>query len=458
MTSAAPSRAARTLATLLVSLAACHTSGIAPTSRSAVQDTALINRDITYLASEALEGRGTGTAGNDTAAAYISREYASLGLAAEPNSGEACPSGFTPGFACSPKYQQRFYATSVAAAHAGLSGSLPTQNVVAIVKGSDPALAGEYVVFGAHFDHLGRNTFGAMDPDAGNSIRPGADDNASGTAAVMELARIFAKHPTKRSIMFINFSGEELGTLGSQYFVEHAPIPLDSILVMLNFDMIGRLRDDKLLVYGVATATQLKPLVDSMNLALGHVDSTKQPVGLFNIAAMGDGFGPSDHASFYGAGVPVLHFFTDVHEDYHKSSDVASKINIIGEAQVIDYAAALGRELGDRPSKLTFVKSAAPVGRGPGMGNGTWFGSVPDMGAAGIVGVKLSGVTPGSPADSAGARKGDVIVEFGGDPINDIYEFTSALAKHHPGETIQVVVMREGQRVTLTATLGKRSG
>ena len=460
MTSALRPRAALCGATLLLSLAACHTGQLAPTARSASQDTALINRDITYLASDALEGRGTGTAGNDSAAAYIARLYASLGLAPVPVMGTrgSCPADFTEGFRCSPEYMQRFFATSVAAAHAGLSTSLPTQNVVAIVKGSDPQLATEYVVFGAHYDHLGRNTFGAMDPDSGALIRHGADDNASGTAAVMELARLFAKHPTKRSLMFIDFSGEELGTLGSMYFVEHPPVPLESMIVMLNFDMVGRLRDGKLLVYGVATATQLKPLVDSMNLALGHLDSLKKPVGLFDIAAMGDGYGPSDHASFYGAGVPVLHFFTDVHEDYHRASDVASKINILGEAKVIDFAAALGRELGDRPSRLTYVKAPPPtMGRGPGMGNGTWFGSVPDMGAAGVVGVRLAGVTPGSPAEIAGAKKGDVIVEFGGDPIKDIYEFTAALAKHHPGETIQVVVMRDGERVTLTATLGKRT-
>ena len=451
MTSTLRSRVALIGATLLLSLAACHTGTLAPTPRSASQDTALINRDITYLASDALEGRGTGTAGNDTAAAYIARLYTSLDLPQAPVAGtkESCPADFTVGFRCSPPYMQRFFATSVAAAHAGLSSSLPTQNVVAIVKGSDPVLTNEYVVFGAHFDHLGRNIFGAMDPDSGALIRHGADDNASGTAAVMELARIFARHPTKRSLMFINFSGEELGTLGSMYFVEHPPVALESMIIMLNFDMIGRLRDQKLLVYGVATATQLKPLVDSMNTAIGH----------FDVAAIGDGYGPSDHASFYGAGVPVLHFFTDVHEDYHRASDVASKINIIGEARVIDFAAALGRELGDRPSRLTFVKAPPPtMGRGPGMGNGTWFGSVPDMGAAGVVGVRLAGVTPGSPAETAGAKKGDVIVEFGGDPIKDIYEFTSALAKHHPGESIQVVVMRDGQRVTLTATLGIRTG
>jgi len=448
MTANALSRSALTGASLLVALAACHTSGIAPGPRSALDDTAQINRDITYLASDALEGRGTGTAGNDSAAAYIARLYGSLKLAqAEPSTGkDGCPSDFTEGFRCSPPYEQRFYAKSVAAAHAGLSSSLPTQNVVAVIPGSDPALAKEYVVVGAHFDHLGRNAFNSMDPDSGTAIRHGADDNASGTAAVMELARLFAKHPTKRSILLVDFSGEELGLLGSQYFVEHPPVPDEAMMVMLNFDMIGRLRDDKLLVYGVATATQLKPLVDSMNTTVGH----------FQIIAQGDGWGPSDHASFYGAGIPVLHFFTDQHEDYHRASDVASKINIAGEARVIDYAAALVRDLGDRPARLTYVKAAPP--QRAGMGSGAWFGSVPDMGAVSVVGVRLSGVTPGSPAEAAGAKKGDVIVEFGGDAVKDIYGYTAALAKHKPGDVVQVVVERDGQRVTLTATLGRRPG
>jgi len=446
MLSARLPRAALAGAIFTFALGACPSSSIAPAPRSALQDTALIRQDITYLASDALEGRGTGTAGNDSAAAYIARLYTTLRLDPAPvkMTREACPAEFTEGFRCAPPYMQRFFAKSVAAAHAGLPSSLPTQNVVAVIRGSDPALANQYVVVGAHYDHLGRNAFNSMDPDAGTAIRHGADDNASGTAAVMELARLFAKHPTKRSLLLLNFSGEELGLLGSQYFVEHTPVPLDSMQIMQNFDMVGRLRSDKLLVYGVATATELKPLVDSVNSAVAH----------FQVAAIGDGYGPSDQSSFYGAGVPVLFFFTDQHEDYHRASDVASKINVEGEARVIDYSAALIRELGDRSARLTFVK-APPPSRGPG-GNGAWFGSVPDMGAVDVVGVRLAGVSAGSPAEKAGAQKGDVIVEFAGMPIKDIYTYTDALAKHKPGDVVQVVMLRDGQRVTLTATLGKR--
>jgi len=448
MPTAQPTRALARAAVFSM-LAACHTAAVAPAPRSALDDTAQIRRDIVYLASPALEGRLTGTPGNDTAAAYIARLYDSLHLAqARPlittGPRPQCPAIFIEGFICSPAYMQRFLARSVAAAHAGLPGELPTQNVVAVIPGSDPALRHEYVMVGAHYDHLGRNAFNAMDPAAGDAIRPGADDNASGTAAVMELARLFAKRPTKRSIMLLNFSGEELGVLGSEYFVQNPPVPLDSAELYINFDMVGRLRDDKLIVYGVATATQLKPLIDSLNAAVGH----------FALSAVGDGYGPSDQASFYGAGVPVLYYFTDVHEDYHRATDVASKINFVGEARVIDFAAAAVRELGDRPGRLTFI--AAPPPKRTMGGSGAWFGSVPDMGAADVVGVRLAGVTAGSPADKAGAMKGDIIVEFGGDTVKDIYDYSAALGKHKPGETVTVVVMRDGKRLTLTAVLGTR--
>jgi acetylornithine deacetylase/succinyl-diaminopimelate desuccinylase-like protein len=212
-------------------------------------DPRAILADIEYLASDRLEGRGTGTAGNDSAAAHIARRFASLGLRRLDSS-----------------YEQHFVARPLAA-HNESPRSLPTQNVFALLPGADPALRGQLVVVGAHFDHLGRSTEGALDHDRKNVIRRGADDNASGTAAVLELARLFAASPTKRSLLFVTFSGEELGLLGSEYFVTHSPLPLDSAVAMVNFDMVGRLRDDKLIVYGVATATELPALVDSANVA-----------------------------------------------------------------------------------------------------------------------------------------------------------------------------------------------
>ena len=427
-------------------------------------DTVLLRRDINYLASDALEGRLTGTAGNDSAAAYIARRYELLGLgmvgdtagsdcipvgslarSLEKRTGSQVALEAREGTACPAPYLQPFAARSVAAAHAGLDSALATQNVLALVPGTDPALKHQYVVIGAHFDHLGRSSFGAMDPGAGNAIRHGADDNASGTAAVMELARLFALEPARRSIIFANFSGEELGLLGSQYFVEHPPVPLDSVDAMLNFDMVGRMRDDKLIVYGVSTAKEMSAIVDSANVA-----------PRLSVTALGDGYGPSDQSSFYAEGIPVLHFFTDLHEDYHRATDVASKIDVADEARVVNFAERIARAIADRPARLTYVRTEPPRVMTQGDGNGAYFGSVPDMSAADVVGVRLMGVTPGSPADRAGVRKGDVVVEFGGMEVKDLYGYTDALRAHKPGDEVKVVVEREGKRLTLAAKLEAR--
>ncbi|HEU4643740.1 MAG TPA: M28 family peptidase [Gemmatimonadaceae bacterium] len=461
------------LVAAIVLAPACRSAVPVPPGESAARaisprtgaDTAVLRRDITHLASDSLEGRLTGTPGNDSAAAYIARRYAALRLEAprgiadtscipvgqlrrsiEARTGTPIALSAKQPFACSSLYLQGFEATSVAAAHAGLPAALPAQNVVAIVPGTDPALRDEYVVIGAHYDHLGRSAFGALDPDAGDAIRPGADDNASGTAAVMELARLFTRHPARRSMLFVNFSGEELGLLGSEYFVEHPPVPLDRVVAMLNFDMVGRMRDDRLIVYGVSSATELRAIVDSANTVAPRL----------NIAALGDGFGPSDQSSFYAKGIPVLHFFTDIHEDYHRATDVASKIDVADEARVVNLAEGIARDLGDRAAHLTFVRTAPPPSLTGGVGTGVWFGSVPDMGAADVVGVRLAGVTPGSPADKAGVKKGDIVVEFGGVPVKDLYQYTDALRAHKPGDVVRVVVERAGSRLTFTATLGRR--
>jgi aminopeptidase YwaD len=465
MSSAHLRRAA--FASVVALLFGCHHGArVAPAAATAStsSDTALVRADIVYLASDALEGRGTGTPGNDSAAAYLAREYARLGLT-KIERATTCPemrAGVRECVVGRASYLQYFSARSAAAAHAGLSGELPTQNVIAMQPGTDPALRSQYVVIGAHYDHLGRSSFDALDPGAKDAIRHGADDNASGTAAVLELARRFRAAPARRSIIFVNFSGEELGDLGSQYFVDNPPVPLDSIDAMLNFDMVGRLRDDKLIVYGVTTATEMRGIVDSANAQKVRCHSTYDlhicdPIQPLAITALGDGFGPSDHASFYAKKIPVLQFFTDMHEDYHKATDVASKINVPGEARVIDYAERIARDIANRPARLTYVRSSQPPPRmSMGTGNGTWFGSVPDMSTADVPGVKLAGVTAGSPADKAGVQAGDIIVEFGGKPVKDIYEYTDAIGAHKPGDTVTVVVLRAGTRLALTATLGKR--
>lgn len=406
-------------------LAACHT-GNSPSPATHSPDSLAIRRDIEYLAKPELEGRLTGTQGNNEAARYIAQRYQQLGLKES-----------------APRYLQAFVARPPA--HAGQSVSLPTQNVFALLPGTDPALRGQYVVIGAHFDHLGTSTDGALDPDAKNVIRRGADDNASGTAAVMELARLLAATPTKRSVIFANFSGEEEGLLGSAYFVDHAPVALDSIDAMVNFDMVGRLKNDRLIVYGVATATELPEMIERANTA-----------PKLSISAQGDGFGPSDHSSFYAKNIPVLHFFTDLHDDYHRASDTPEKINAAGEARVVALAERVIRDIADRPARLTYVRVAAPVQSSSREGTDVYLGSIPDMAGSDTPGLRLTGVRAGSPADVAGIKPGDVIVEFGGKPVKDLYQYSDALYAHKPGDEVVVVVMRDGQRVSLKVKLGKR--
>ncbi|MGH7618852.1 MAG: M20/M25/M40 family metallo-hydrolase [Gemmatimonadaceae bacterium] len=419
----------RAIALLLAAsaMSACHAAaGPAPLPQS--PDSLSIRRDIEYLASPALAGRLTGTPGNDSAAAYIARRYASLGLRA-----------------LAENYEQHFIARPPA--HGGSSPAWPTENVFAVLPGRDPALGGQYVVVGAHFDHLGTSTDGALDPDARGAVRRGADDNASGTAAVLELARRFARSPARRAIIFANFTGEEQGLLGSGYFVEHMPVPVDSVDAMLNFDMVGRMKNDRVIVYGVATAKEMLALLDSANRI--------QPL---QVAAQGDGFGPSDHSSFYGKNIPVLHFFSDLHEDYHRASDTPDKINAAGEARIVALAERVLRAIADRPERLTYVRVAAPVATSSREGSDVYLGSIPDMAGGDTSGLRLTGVRAGSPADAGGLRAGDVIVEFAGKPVKDLYEYSDALYAHKPGDEVAIVVLRDGRRVTVRVTLGRRAG
>ncbi len=316
-------------------MTACSGAYVHPAG-TARPDSMAIRRDIEYLASDRLEGRLAGTPGNDSAAAYIARRYTSLHLAA-----------------VSAGYLQPFDARSAEGAHMGRAEPRHTENVFALLRGTDPALRDQYVVVGAHFDHLGRSATFAQDPEAKDAIRNGADDNASGTAAVLELARLLAPTPPRRSIVFVNFSAEEFGLLGSQWFVAHSPVPLEHVVAMINFDMVGRLRNDKLIIYGTSTAAELKALVDSANSGLGEAS--------LRVTGIGDGYGPSDQTSFYAKNIPVLHFFTDLHEDYHRATDDADKVNAGGEARVVDLAFHVVRAIADRPSALTFVRIAAPA-------------------------------------------------------------------------------------------------
>ncbi|MFN8666742.1 MAG: M28 family peptidase [Gemmatimonadaceae bacterium] len=424
---------------------ACHRGApsAASTPAAAVPDSARLAADVGYLASDALEGRRTGTAGNDSARDFIARRFSALRLrkvVPPPNCTVRCKTSFV----------QPFVARSAVAVRAGLPSEMPTANVVAMIEGRDPALRRQVIVLGAHFDHLGRSGFNALDPEAKDAIRNGADDNASGVATVLELARLLKARPTARSIAIVAFSGEELGLLGSAWFVEHAPFPLDSVQAMLNFDMVGRLRDDKLMVYGTATAKEMAGIVNDANTAPA-----------LKLIALGDGSGPSDHASFYLRNLPVLHFFTDLHDDYHRATDDAERINAAGMARVTAFAERIVRTLGDRPSRLTFVRApvtATQTGMPTRSGPQPYLGSIPDMAAIDIRGVRLTGVRPGSPAESAGLKAGDIIIAIGGREVTDLYTYTDALYAHAPGDEIEVVVLRDKARLALKVTLTRRAG
>ena len=389
--------------------------------------------DVRYLADPAREGRGVGTKGIEDAARYIAAGFAAAGVA---------PAG--PGRS----FLQPFTipADAPAVMHTTLGGAA-TANVVAVLPGRSPALRGEVVVLGAHYDHLGYGGFGALDPDSTGKVHYGADDNASGVAALLEVARMLhARHPA-RTIVFIAFSGEELGDLGSDYFVKHPLVePVDSIYAMLNMDMVGRLRNERLLALGAATAKEFPALLDSLN---------GTGAGRFDLRASGDGWGPSDHASFFAAKRPVLEFFTDLHEDYHRTTDRWEKINAVGLAHVAAFVADVTWTLANRPGGLTFVDAAPPQAATGGSGYGAYLGTIPDMsGSPG--GVRITGVRAASPAEQAGLQGGDIITAIGAKIVANLYDMTDALRSHQPGDTVVIAVKRGDQTVQVTAVLGKR--
>ena len=386
--------------------------------------------DVRFLADDRQEGRGLGTQGLDRAGAYIRDAFARAGLQASFQDFTVPPD-------------------APAVLHTNLGGK-PTRNVIAVLPGASPTLRGEVVVIGAHYDHLGMGGFGAMDPDSTGKVHNGADDNASGTAALLEIGRALVARGMKpaRTIVLVAFSGEELGTLGSSFFVQHAvPQPIDSLYAMLNLDMVGRMRNARLLALGSATAKEFPALLDSLN---------NPP--RFDLRASGDGWGPSDHAVFYAARRPVLHFFTDLHDDYHRSTDDWDKLNVTGIAQVAQFVADLGWALANRTGTLTFVDAPRPQATAGGSGYGAYLGTIPDMTGGGSPdGVRITGVRAGSPAEQAGIKAGDVITAIGAKRVVNLFDMTDALRAHQPGDTVVIVTKRDGAERRVTAVLGKRS-
>jgi hypothetical protein len=328
-----------------------------------------------------------------------------------------------------------------------------TANVVGVIEGSDPRLKAEYVVIGAHYDHLGMGGGESLEGNPYGKIHHGADDNASGTSALLELARVMAsdKASLKRSVIFMAFSAEELGLLGSAAYTKTPLVPLGSTVAMLNMDMVGRLRNGSLTVGGVGTSPVWKPLLDKLNASPENGSGSQ-----FQLGTSQDGFGPSDHQSFYVKDIPVLFFFTGSHDDYHKSSDTADKINAEGTRQIAEFVRQIATQVASEPERLAFIRVKNEQSNQGRRGSfRVSIGTVPSY-AEQNDGLKLDGVRPGSPAEKAGLKAGDVIIKLAQMNIKNVYDYTAALGELKPGEEIEVIIKRDGRELTLKLTPEKR--
>ena len=311
-----------------------------------------------------------------------------------------------------------------------------TRNVVGIIEGSGPTMKSEYIVVGAHYDHLGwGGTSSSRDPEA-HAIHYGADDNGSGTSALLEIADKLTHADLKRSVMVIAFGAEEIGTIGSKYFTNHPTISKEKIVAMVNLDMVGRLKDTKeITVSGVGTSTEGEQL-------LNQILNEKERDLVLGVEY--NGFGPSDHANFYVENIPVFFFNTGAHEDYHTPSDVVEKINFDGLQRVTIYAYDLTENLVNTDAVLTF-QEAGPKGRAKNTRKGkVKLGIMPNFGKSEDDGLRVDGVTKDSAADRGGIEKGDVIVGIAGKEVHNIYEYMARMTKIRPGQTINVDIMRNG--------------
>ena len=381
-----------------------------------------IKKHIEYLAADKLEGRGTGTDGGKKAAKYLVKQFKKIGLKPYGDKGT---------------FLQEFPAKK------GLPPNISyvqAANVVGFLNnGSDKT-----IVIGAHYDHLGKGDQGSsLEANSVGNIHNGADDNASGTAGLIELAKYYTKNKIteKHNFLFIGFSGEELGLIGSKYYADNATIDLKSVNCMLNMDMIGRYRADKgLTIGGWGTSSFWGKEIPQL--------ATNQSVK-YNVDSAG--IGPSDHTSFYLKNLPVMFFFTGAHQEYHKPSDDANLINYEGEAKVLALATSVIQKI-EESSKLDFIQ----VANNPHAGNArssfkVTMGIIPDY-AYDKGGVRIDGVTKGRPAEKAGLQAGDVITKLGENATTDVQEYMKALGKFEKGQTIDAEVKRGTEKIILKIT------
>lgn len=374
--------------------------------------------DITYLASDKLAGRTFGSEGEIKAGDYIASRFKLLGLQPKGDNGT---------------YFQSFTVKTnnpheVEFADSKEPGYLTGRNVIAYLDQG----AAYTVIIGAHYDHLGMGEFGSLSAGE-HAIHNGADDNASGTASLMELAQRLSSSK-EHNYLFIAFTGEENGLWGSNYFTKHPTIDLSQVTAMVNFDMVGRMSENKLAINGTGTSPAWPELINAANV--NHLDLTLGESGV----------GPSDHTSFYLIDIPSIHFFTGAHEDYHKPSDDVEKINADGMEKVTNMAELILRSIGsDGKEKLAFTKTKdADQGATPKME--VTLGIVPDY-LYDETGLRIDGVREGKPAANAGLQKGDIIMKMGDKEIKDIYAYMEALSTYHHGDKTEVVVLRNGKEM-----------
>lgn len=375
---------------------------------------------IKVLANDSLEGRGTGTAGEKLAMAYIQTQWKEMKL---------LPKGD------GKSYAQKF--TFKSGTH-GTGKEGTSYNLVAYIDNQ----AANTIIIGAHYDHLGLGLeSGSLDANPQNKIHNGADDNASGVAGVLELARYFQTNKIKEAynFLFLCFSGEELGLYGSKYFTENPTIDLSKVNFMINLDMVGRLNPDSksLTVSGSGTSTAFEPLLKSLSNDKVQIKTDSS------------GMGPSDHTSFYLKNIPVLHFFTGSHSDYHKPTDDWDKINAEGEKEVLNVIIRLVEKL-DKQPKLSFLPT-----KNKSMSSSRSFkvtmGVMPSYSST-EEGLKVDGVSEGKPAQKAGIQTGDLIMQIGDFKIKDIQAYMDALGKFEKGQTVPVTVKRGGEVVVVKVT------
>lgn len=380
-----------------------------------------IQEDVAFLADDKLEGRGTGTEGERLASEYIANRFKKLGIAPKGDEDYFQEFNFKP--KVGPHSEAKFINQKE-------DGSITGRNVLGFIDNK----AENTVVIGAHYDHLGYGNEGSLYRGE-KAIHNGADDNASGVAVMLNLAAKLKKVNTNNNYLFMAFSGEEMGLLGSNYFVKNATIDTKKINYMINMDMVGRLKDSTLAVYGTGTSPIWRQTISSLN------DN-------FNLVEKESGVGPSDHTSFYLNDIPVLHFFTGQHEDYHKPSDDQELLNYEGMYQISDYIFSIVSDL-DNNGKLVFKKTINESESAPRFK--VTLGVIPDYLFEGK-GMRIDGVSDGKPAEKAGIMKGDVVVKMGTIEIVDMMSYMIGLSKFEKGNSTTVEVLRDGKIVEVKVT------